>query len=127
MVATPLSVTHEQEAVLVLAEAALKRRIRPILDHSSSISTRLFNLEADVECKSRALSLLETAYASTAPSNLGRQDARIYRREYERRTKQLQQLQKERAELLLAYAQELLDASVQQPELVEFYGSLSQN
>ncbi len=114
-----------EERIVELAEAGLKLHVRPISHDTSGIACRLFDLDTDCERKERALKMLEASYKGTPVSNLGPHDARIFRRERERRVKQLNAMLAERSKLVLHYGHELIESPLRHPELAEYYDALS--
>ncbi|MCB9834242.1 MAG: hypothetical protein H6807_17395 [Planctomycetes bacterium] len=118
------SVKEIREQILILGRIGLEHQVRPIRDSHSSITSHLFELDAD--CRERALALerFEAAFAETPPVELGPGDARIYRRERERRLRHLEQVRKERDDLLEVYAAELLASPRHHPALTEAYAEL---
>ncbi|MFT7618245.1 MAG: hypothetical protein ACI97A_001886 [Planctomycetota bacterium] len=125
MVMTTSSCKNAEELIMELAKAGLRNHIRPICSDTTGIDCRLFDLDVECERKSRALDMLETAYKATAISDLGPTDARIYRREHERRVKQLNAMLEDRSKLLAHYGHELAESPLRHPALKEHYEALS--
>lgn len=125
MVATQASRKSVEDRIIELAEAGLKHHVRPISQDNSGIACRLFDLDADCERKERALAMLEATYKDTPVSNLGPNDARIFRRERERRVKLLNAMLVERSKLVLYYGHELIESPLRHPDLAQYYEALS--
>ena len=125
MVAIETGRKSVEQLIIDLAEAGLKNHIRPICQANSGIACRLFDLDVECERKCRALAMLEATYKATPVADLGPQDARIFRRERERRVKQLNGMIEERSKLLIHYGHELIESPLRHPDLAEFYAALS--
>lgn len=125
MVMTQSSLKSVEQLIIELAEAGLQNHIRPICDDTTGIDHRLFDLDVDCTRKSKALDMLKATYESTPLTELGPQDARIYRREHDRRVKQLNAMLEERAKLLVHYGHELVESPLRHPALKEHYDALS--
>ena len=113
-----------REQTLTLARIGLEHQVRPIRDSHSSATNRLFELDNEYRGRSAALRRFEAAFQATPSTELGPGDARIYRRERERRHRQIQQLEKGREALLESYAEELLASPRQHPALQHIYADL---
>ena len=125
MVVTETRGKSVDQLIKELAEAGLQHHIRPISNQDSGISCRLFELDSECVRRARALEHLDAAFKATPVSELGPQDARIYRRERERRMKQLNVMLEERASLLVYYGHELIDSPLRHPLLADHYAALS--
>ena len=125
MVTSDIELTSVEKLVLELAEAGLRNHVRPISPEDSGIARRLFELDADCERRIRALDTLEAAYKATPVAELGPHDARTYRRERERRVKQLNAMLEERSRLLMHYGHELIDSPLRHPSLESYYQALA--
>ncbi|MEE9393937.1 MAG: hypothetical protein V3W41_15655 [Planctomycetota bacterium] len=107
------------EVLRALASKGLKRRVRPILDHGTTICRKLFELEDEIILRQDALDLLRESYAATRDEDLSSRDRRIYDREFTRRQKQLDVLSAKRDLLLEQYGEELIRSTYQHPDLIE--------
>ena len=105
------------EALRALAVQALERRVRPILDHGTTVCRKLFELEDEIIQREEALNLLRESYDTTNEEHLSSRDRRIYDREFTRRQKQLDALTAKKDLMMVTYGEELLRSSYQHPEL----------
>lgn len=112
---------RSEEMTRKLAEEGVRHRVRPILEHGSSIAPRLFGIQDLLDRRSRALMLLQASFDSTEPARLSRHDERTYRREVDRRKKDIRSLESARDELLAVYADELMSSKFVHPELAGVY------
>ncbi|MCA9321035.1 MAG: hypothetical protein KDB53_09885 [Planctomycetes bacterium] len=104
-----------------LALCALAHRVRPILDHESTVASTLFELEDQILQRSRALVLLEAAWETTGYEGVAPNDEKIFRRECQRRRAALHDLEEDKDRLLGHYANELLLARPQHPALRDLF------
>jgi predicted phosphohydrolase len=100
-----------------LAVAGLRIEAMPIMGGDATEHRRLFEIRHQISQIRHALTLLRESYDATAPERLSEDDGRIFEREIIRRQRQLVDLKRERDQLLLIYAEQLLQSAKIHPDL----------